>query len=99
MKSHNKKKEDLIGKLFDKEKEVFSRYHPNIAEMERLSKEMWKRRKEERGAIPAGVILIIAKRWSSKAPAMFTERGGGYILFINGMCIVIDPGYYFKDIL
>ena len=41
--------------------------------------------------------LIIARRWSSNGPAKIDIRGGGYIIILDSIGIVIDPGYDFMN--
>ncbi|MFX0023871.1 MAG: MBL fold metallo-hydrolase [Candidatus Hermodarchaeota archaeon] len=97
MKNQTKKKDKITGEFLDKIKEEFKEQNPYIAEMEELSKKWWQKRLEEKGEVPEENTLMILKRWGSKAPTLMKVKGGGYLLFINKMGIVIDPGYYFKD--
>lgn len=53
------------------------------------------------------ITLIIARHWNSYTPILpvklrenfFERAGGGYFFIVDGIGIVIDPGYNFIDIL
>lgn len=47
---------------------------------------------------PQKNMFIVARRWSSIGPAQINIEGGGYIIFLEEMGIIIDPGYQFMKI-
>jgi phosphoribosyl 1,2-cyclic phosphodiesterase len=84
--------------LYKKKSKSFLKDKERLKKFEKKSEERFIAFQNSKPPPPEEDVFIIARRWSSVGPAQMDIVGGGYVLFLNEIGIVIDPGYLFMKI-